>query len=132
VRGGERGRATVAAYFDALNADRFDELRAVFAPDIVIEMGGSAPRRGVDAAIAYYPRALATIPVHHDDPVAVLVADDGLTAAVEIMFTGRTTDDRPVAFTAVDLFDLDAVGRVVRLRSFYDTDHVARQLGPPG
>jgi ketosteroid isomerase-like protein len=124
--------AAVTAYFDAINADRFGDLRSVFAPDIVIQMGGAAPRVGVDAAIAYYPRALATIPVHRDEPVAVLVGADGRKVSVEIAFTGRTSDDRPVDFSAVDLFDLDADGRVTRLRSFYDTAAVVRQLGPSG
>jgi ketosteroid isomerase-like protein len=120
----------VRAYFDAINADRFEDLRDVFAADVVLEMAGAAARVGVDAAVAYYPRALAALPEHEDDPVAVLASADGHRVAVEIAFTGRTADGRPVAFTAVDLFDVDPAGRVARLRSFYDTNAVARQIAP--
>jgi ketosteroid isomerase-like protein len=124
--------STVRAYFDAINADRFEDLRAVFADDVVLEMAGAAARNGVEAAIAYYPRALAPLPEHEDEPVAVLTSADGRQVAVEIAFTGRTADGRPVAFTAVDLFDVDPAGRVTRLRSFYDTSAVVRQIAAPG
>ena len=122
----------VRAYFEAINHDRFDELREIFAADIELAMAGAAPRRGVDAAIAYYPRALADLPVHEDAPRQVLTSADGRRCAVEIAFTGTTTDGRPLVFDAVDLFELDGRGRVARLRSFYDTSAVAAQLRPPG
>jgi ketosteroid isomerase-like protein len=82
----------------------------------------------VDAAIAYYPLALAPLPRHYDDPISMVCSDDRRRVAVEIAFTGTTAGGRPVEFSAVDLFDLDDDGRVSRLRSFYDTARVARQL----
>jgi ketosteroid isomerase-like protein len=118
----------VTRYFELVNADRFDELRELFADDIVLEMAGASRRDGVDAAVAYYARALAPLPDHDDDPVSIVRSADGRRAAVEISFTGRTADGRPVEFTAVDLFDLDDRGRIVRLRSFYDTAAVAAAL----
>jgi uncharacterized protein len=124
--------AAVDAYFTAVNADRFDDLRAVFAGDVVLEMAGATRRDGVAAAIAYYPRALAALPVHADEPRRVLISADGRHCAVEIAFTGRCGDGRAVEFAAVDLFDLDDDGRIRRLRSFYDTSAVAAQLRPPG
>jgi ketosteroid isomerase-like protein len=128
----ERVPDVVRRYFAAVNGDRFDDLRDVFAPDVVLEMAGSARRDGVDAALGYYPRALSALPVHDDEPVSVLTSDDGRRIAVEIAFTGTTTDGRPVVFAAVDLFDVDEQGRVARLRSFYDTNLVAAALRPPG
>lgn len=120
----------VAAYFEAVNADRFGDLRDLFVADVVMEMAGSAPRVGVDAALAYYPLALASLPVHHDEPVSVMTSPDGRQVAVEIAFRGTTDDGRQVAFTAVDLFDLDDTGRIARLRSIYDTKPVVEQLRP--
>jgi ketosteroid isomerase-like protein len=122
---------TVRRYFTAVNADRFDELADLFADTIVIEMGSALPRRGIADALAYYPKALADIPVHEDDPVSVMASADGRRVAVEIAFSGTTGDGRAVTFTAVDLFDLDAGGRIVRLRSIYDTATVREQLRAP-
>lgn len=121
----------VRRYFDLINADRFEELREVFAPDIRLGMAGARERVGVDAAVAYYPLALAPLPHHVDDPVDVVCSDDRRRVAVEIAFSGTTADGAPVEFTAVDLFDLNDDGRVVRLRSFYDTAEVARRLQRP-
>lgn len=118
----------VRRYFECINGDRFDELRDVFAADVLLQMAGANDRRGVDAAVAYYPLALAPLPHHFDDPVTVVGSDDSRRVAVEIAFTGTTTGGRPVEFTAVDLFDLGDDGRITRLRSFYDTARVARQL----
>lgn len=122
----------VRRYFAAVNEDRFDDLGDLFAPDIVLEMGGAARREGVADAIGYYPRALAALPVHDDEAVSTLTSDDGRRVAVEIVFTGTTGDGRPLVFPAVDLFDLDEDGRISRLRSFYDTTYVATALRPPG
>lgn len=118
----------IGRYFEYINADRFEELREIFAPDVRLGMAGAKERRGVDAAVAYYPLALAPLPQHVDDPVHVVCSDDRRRVAVEIAFTGTTTGGRPVEFTAVDLFDLGDDGRITRLRSFYDTAGVARQL----
>jgi ketosteroid isomerase-like protein len=122
--------SAISAYFAAVNHDRFDDLRAVFADDVVMDMVGSAVREGVDAALAYYPRALASLPVHEDEPVSVMTSADRRHVAVEIAFRGTTTDGRTVAFTAVDLFDLDENGRISRLRSIYDTKPVIEQIRP--
>jgi ketosteroid isomerase-like protein len=121
----------VRRYFAAVNVDRFDALADLFADTIVIEMGSAPPRHGIADALAYYPKALADIPVHEDDPVSVMSSADGRRVAVEIAFSGTTGDGRPVKFTAVDLFDLDDTGRIVRLRSIYDTNTVREQLRAP-
>lgn len=121
--------AAVLQYFEFINVDRFEQLRELFHDDIEISMGSASTRRGVDAAVAFYPLALAQLPQHVDDPVDIITSDDGRRCSVEIAFTGGTADGVTVGFTAVDLFDLDDSGRIVRLRSFYDTAEVARQLG---
>jgi ketosteroid isomerase-like protein len=123
--------AAVTKYFDYLNNDRFEELRDIFADDIRMEMAGAVPRRGVDDAVAFYTKALAPLPRHHDSPDAVWVDPSGTRVCVEISFVGRTCDDRPVTFTAIDVFHLGNEGRIEWLRSFYDTTSVTRQLRPP-
>ncbi len=85
-------------------------------------------KKGIEAAVAYYPAALAPLPQHVDEPVHIAVSDEGRRVAVEIAFEGSTQSGRSVVFTAVDLFDLADDGRIERLRSFYDTADVARQL----
>ena len=120
--------ASVRQYFECINADRFEQLREIFADDVELTMAGANTRRGVDAAVDYYPRALAPLPHHIDDPIHTATSEDGRRCAVEIEFIGATADRRAVAFTAVDLFDLDDDGRITRLRSFYDTARVARLL----
>jgi ketosteroid isomerase-like protein len=122
---------TVRRYFAAVNADRFDDLARLFADSIVIEMGSALPRHGIADALAYYPKALADLPVHEDDPVSVMSSADGRRVAVEIAFSGTTGDGRRVKFTAVDLFDLDDTGRILRLRSIYDTNAVREQMRAP-
>jgi ketosteroid isomerase-like protein len=116
----------IAAYFAAVNARDWDRLAHVFADDAEIRPPGVEPRRGRDDVLAYYPPLLATFAEHHDEPTRIHVAGDVVT--VEIAFTGRTVEGAPLAFDAVDVFDLDAEGRIVRLSLWYDTRSVIRQL----
>jgi ketosteroid isomerase-like protein len=66
---------------------------------------------------------LAGYAEHEDQPVRRI--KDGSTVVVEVSFTGRTTAGRPVAFDAVDVFDL-AGPRIRRLSTWYDTAAVLR------
>lgn len=120
------GHPTVTAYFDAVNARDFAALTALFAEDVELRPVGTAPRRGRDEVAAYYPALLAGFERSHDALVRVHVAGDVVTA--EIRFEGRTVTGAEVAFDAVDVFDLDAEGRIARLSLWYDTRDVARQV----
>jgi len=126
-----KSREMVSRYFEYVNTDQFHRLRELFAADVVLDMAGASERIGIEAALDYYPRALEPLPRHFDDPVDVVASEDGKRVVAEIAFTGETADGRPVEFTAVDLFDFDNDGCVVRLRSFYDTALVARLLHEP-
>lgn len=117
---------TIAAYFTSVNTRDLDALGALFADDVELRPIGFAPLRGRDAVIGYYPRILAPFDAHHDEPQRIHVAGDVVT--VEIGFTGRTRAGAEVAFDAVDIFDLDADGRIARLSMWYDTRDVARQV----
>ena len=72
-----------------------------------------------------HPRLLAGWADHTDRPRRRITEAD--TVVVEISFTGTTGQGRPVAFDAVDIFDL-AVPRIRRLSIWYDTAAVFRQV----
>lgn len=117
----------VERYFAAVNAEDWDAVGALFAPGAELRSVGAPTRHGRDAIVAHFPRVLAALPVHHDEPTRVVVAGDVVT--VEIHFEGRTADGRDVAFDAVDVFDLADGGRTIaKLSTWYDTAAVGRML----
>jgi ketosteroid isomerase-like protein len=118
--------STVGAYFDGINAERYDDVGALFAPDGVLVAPGVPPRRGPAEVADYFRAALARYPEHHDDPTRVV--DAGATVTVEIHFTGALDNGERIEFDAVDVFDLDDNGRIVRLSSWYDSHAVRQQL----
>lgn len=119
--------AVVRRYFDIVNAAEWPAMPALWAPDGELHAVGTPVRRGRAEIAAHFPWTLAALPVHHDEPTRVVVA--GPVVLVEIHFTGRTRDDRPVEFDAVDVFDLTSDGALIaRLSSWYDTAAVARAI----
>jgi ketosteroid isomerase-like protein len=117
----------VRDYFAAVNERRFDDMPALFAEGVELRPVGSQPLRGREQVAAYYPRILAGFAEGFDNARRFHVADDGVVT-VEITFTGRTQDGREVAFDAIDVFELDADGRIARLGLWYDSLDVARQV----
>jgi ketosteroid isomerase-like protein len=115
----------VGAYFDAINTEDWDALAGLWEPDAELYPAGGRPRHGRDAIVAYYPRLLAGWAEHVDWPGRRITEAE--MVAVEISFTGTTGQGRPVAFDAVDLFDL-AGPRIRRLSIWYDTAAVLRQV----
>lgn len=117
----------VDRYFAAVNAEDWDAIRELFAPDAQLRSVGAPTRTGRDEIAAHFPQVLAALPVHHDEVTRVAVA--GTVVTVEIHFSGRTAEGRTVEFDAVDVFDLDESGTtIVRLSTWYDTAAVARQV----
>jgi ketosteroid isomerase-like protein len=116
--------AIATAYFMAVNERRWDDLAALFHDDAELRPVGSRPRIGRDDVAAYYPPLLAGFATSFDDPRALHVADDVVTA--EIAFTGTTVGGREVAFDAVDVFRIRD-GRISSLRILYDILDVIRQ-----
>ncbi|QJY45424.1 nuclear transport factor 2 family protein [Pseudonocardia broussonetiae] len=119
--------AVVDGYFAALNEHRFADLEPLWHPDGELHAVGAPPRIGREAVLAHFPAVLAGFAEHHDRVTRVL--RDGDAVVTEIRFEGRLHDGRPVAFDAVDVFDLRD-GVIVRLSSWYDTAAVARQVRP--
>ncbi len=114
----------VSAYFDAVNAEDWDALAGLWAPDAELHATGARPRHGREAVLAYYPRVLAGYAEHLDQPGRRIT--EASTVVVEIAFTGTTREGRSVAFDAVDIFDL-AGPRIRRLSTWFDTVAVMRQ-----
>ena len=119
-------REATQAYFDAINAERYDDVARLFAADGVLWAPGTKPRVGQEAIAGYFRAALGPYPEHYDDPTRIVVADRVVT--VEIHFSGKVENGAPLEFDAVDVFDFDAEGRIVKLTSWYDSHRVRRQL----
>jgi hypothetical protein len=122
----ESQQPVVDAYFDGVNADRFADVAALFAPGAQLIAPGVKPRTGPDEIAPYFARALQAYPVHHDEPTRVVHAPG--TTTVEIHFTGELHNGAPLEFDAVDVFDFDADGRIARLLTVYDSHLVRTRL----
>ena len=115
----------ITRYFNAVNDEDWNALREMWHPDIEWRTTAARPRRGIDDVMAYYPRALALYPKHHDDPVRFIDAGD--TVTVEIEFTGESRDGRPIRFDAIDIFDF-VDGKIVGFSSWFDIDQIPPQM----
>jgi ketosteroid isomerase-like protein len=119
-------QATLDAYFDGLNSERYDEVVALFADGAELIAPGTPPRSGAADLGEYFRAALRPYPEHRDEPTRVILADS--TATVEIAFTGALESGERMKFDAVDVFDFDDAGKIVRLSSWYDSHAVRRRL----
>jgi ketosteroid isomerase-like protein len=122
----ERNDRTLQAYFDGINREDYAAVAALFHPDGELLAPGSGARRGAAEIEAYFQDALRLYPEHLDDPTRFIHA--GPTVTVEIHFTGRLLSGDRLEFDAVDVFDFDDDGRIVRMTSWYDSHAVRRQL----
>lgn len=118
-------RATVEAYFAAINADRYADLERLWHPDGEMRPVGTPPLIGRAAVVAHFPAVLGPYAEHHDEVTRYVEAGD--TVLAEIRFEGTLADGRPVGFDAVDVFDLRD-GVIVALSSWFDTRAVARMV----
>lgn len=116
---------TVRAYFEALNAEDWDRLSAVWADDAELAAVGSRPRRGRAEVMAYFDGLFDPWLEHVDRPTRIIAADD--TVVVEVEFSGVTRSGKKVTFDAVDIFDL-GWGEIVKLATWYDLSWVRKQL----
>ncbi|MCD2187273.1 nuclear transport factor 2 family protein [Actinomycetospora soli] len=121
----------VTRYFTAINAEDYDALGPVFASDAVLRAVGGIERHGRQEIVAHFPKVLAGLPEHDDEPTRAVVGthDGHPVVTVEIRFVGRTPTGAPVGFDAVDVFDLAPDGSVITaLSTWYDTAAVGRMV----
>ena len=97
--------AAIAAYAQALDTGRTDDVVALFCPDGVAEIGGQGSFEGHDAIRAAYGRWVPTRPQLH------LVANTVITSCA---------DDEATATSNLTFFDRGASGWGVRLVGRYD------------
>lgn len=122
----DRHAETIRAYFAGINAERFDDVAALFAADCELRAPGIEPLHGRDQIASYFAAALRPYPDHFDDPMRTLFS--GASATVEIHYTGRHTSGMPIEFDAVDVFDFDSDGKIRKLTSWYDSHTVRAAL----
>ena len=116
-------RNVIEQYFACANAERWDDLRALFCTDARLIAVGARERVGLDDVMTYFTRIFRQWPQHHDQPVSII--EDGEDVAVEIEFVGRGHDGRVINFDAVDVFHMRD-GRIARMSSWYDSAFVGR------
>lgn len=115
----------VRHYFESINSRDWPALREVLHPHLSMRVVGRGLIEGVEAALAYFETLLAGFAEGTDRPTRFLVS--GSSVVVEIDFDGRTVAGRPVAFSAVDVFDISD-GKIKSLSVWYDSLDVARQV----
>ncbi len=115
----------VQQYFASINSRDWPALREVLHPHLSLQVVGRGRLEGVEAALAYFETLLAGFAEGTDRPTRFLVS--GSSVVVEIDFDGRTVGGCPVAFSAVDVFDISD-GKIESLSVWYDSLDVARQV----
>lgn len=117
---------TITAYIDAVNAERWPDVGALFTADGVYQATGSRLRTGRAEIVALFSRMFTMWADHCDTVTAVFGQGD--RAAAEIEFRATTLDGRPVSFPAVDLFRFRD-GLIAELTTWYDAGAVHTMLG---
>lgn len=117
---------TITAYFEAINGERYDRAAALFAPGAELVAPGIEPLSEPAAIEGYFAAALRPYPEHRDEVTRTILA--GRTATVEIHFRGALASGQTLEFDAVDVFDCDEEGRIVRLSTWYDSHAVRARL----
>lgn len=128
-------------WVELLNRHDVNAMAEIFAPDVVVyDPGQTQPLRGREAwqrnAEQFW---LAAFPDMQARMINFLSQGD--TAAVELAFSGTNTGPLPgpagpipptnkrFEFSGVGVWRLDAQGRILEERRYYDTASIMRQLG---
>lgn len=126
VVGAARVPGPVVRYFDCVNRESWEAFSTLWTEDSEVQQPGSRPRRGAEEIGAYFRRMFGSWSGHVDTPTRVLVAESAVT--VEVTFGGTTAQGIPVAFNAVNIFDLEGPS-IRRLTIWYDPSRVREALG---
>jgi len=118
-------RETITAYFEAINAERWEDFRALLTDDVIYQTTGARPRSGRDVVVDYFGGLFAAWREHDDRPVTFIL--DGDAAAVEVHFVGVSLKGLPIEFDAVDIFKFRE-GRIAFFQTWYDLGAVRKLL----
>lgn len=110
---------TAREYYELVDADAYDDLVALFAPEVVYERPGQSSIEGREALRRFYEEGRPLSEGSHE--VHSVVAD-GDTVAVRGSFAGRQ-GDRRVAFGFADFHEFED-GLIARRYTFTDRDEV--------
>lgn len=110
-------RERLRRYFDAVNAERWDEVVEAFAEDALLTVPAQAPKRGRIEIRRFYEAVPRLFPQHYDHPVLVLAEGEQAMASIE--FTGRRPDGTAAHFWAADRFTF-ANGHIQELLILFD------------
>jgi len=119
-------QATVDAYFDGVNAERYEDVAGLFAPGGELRAPGIRPTRGPGPIAAYLRAALEPFSEHRDEPTRTILA--GSTATVEVHFSGALPSGARLEFDGVDIFDFEPDGGIALLTTWYDSSDVRKRL----
>jgi len=111
--------ATVRKYYELVDAEQYDDLVALFAPDVRYERPGQGAIEGRDALREFY---LDGRPLEDGSHEIHDVVVDGQTVAVRGTFSG-VQDGKEVAFDFADFHEV-ADGAIQRRYTFTDRDEV--------
>jgi ketosteroid isomerase-like protein len=112
-------------YFDAMNAERWDDFARVWGGGSLVQAVGAKPRHGVSEIVEFYKGLFTPWRVHVDTPTRTIGIGD--TVAVEVTFTGTSRSGVSITFDAVDVIDFSD-GVIAKLTNWYDLTYVRRLL----
>ncbi|WP_323172086.1 nuclear transport factor 2 family protein [Natrialba sp. PRR66] len=111
--------AVVRDYYDAVDAERYDELVSLFTDDVRYERPGQGAITGREELREFY---LTGRPLEDGSHEIHDVLVDGTTAAVRGTFSGVQDGER-VEFDFADVHELEE-GQIARRYTFTDRDEV--------
>jgi hypothetical protein len=121
-------RRAVGAYLAGVNAERYDDAAALFAPVGVLSGEGTTPIHARDGIAAYLHTTLSGYAAHWETPTRELHGDG--IAVVDVRFSAEDQSGARLERDAVYVFDFDPDGALSRLRRCGGHDAYRRRDEP--
>jgi steroid Delta-isomerase len=122
-------RKAVNAYFTTLSAMDADAWLAVFAEGAIGYDPGSPPLVGREGLGRYVRGLLESFKAFSVTPEAIFTCDSG--AAVRWSARGTVMNGREVAFDGIEVFEVDAEGKIQWARAYWDPASLGAQMQAP-
>ena len=113
----------IRSYFRFINEEKFDELFALFDPEVEYSAPFSFEAKGLEKVKPFYLDVPINYPEHVDTPENILMKED--RAAVFIDFTGKSKEGKNIHFKAMDYFKI-VDGKIKSLNIFFDSYHLLK------